>query len=81
MGYRKFQGERKIKRIHDGENVGDVLHTAFITLIWRTATRVGKQYDERKGLVPNNSDIGIQPDAGMATQTRFNAGRGNTTRQ
>ena len=30
--------------------------------------------------VPNNGDIGIQPDAGMTTRTRFNAGWDNTMR-
>ena len=33
MGYRKFQGNRKIKRSCNGENSGDGLHTVFITPI------------------------------------------------
>ena len=81
MGYRNFHWDREIKSIRDGENASDRLQTAFVTPTQRTATQYGKQYVERKGRVPNNGDIGIQPDAGMEARTRFNAGRGNTTRQ
>ena len=81
MGYHKFRGDRKIRRNRDRENSGGGLHTALIKPIWQTVTQDGKEHVERKGQVPNNGDIGIQPDAGMEARTRFNAGRGNTTRQ
>ena len=77
MVYRNFQGDRESKISRDWENADDGLHTAFITPIQQTATWDGGGYVERKGQVPNNGDICIQPDAGMADQTRFNVGRDN----
>ena len=81
MGYRNFRGDRESKGSCDRENVGDGIHKAFITPIRQTTTRYEKQYEERKGRVPNNGDIGIEPDAGMAAQTQFNAGRVSATQQ
>ena len=77
MGYCTFCREREIKRSSNGENASYGLHTAFIAPIQQTATQDGGKYVERKGQVPNNGDICIQPDAGMADRTRFNAGRDN----
>ena len=37
MRYCNFRGDRESKRSRNGENVGDGLHTAFITLIRRTS--------------------------------------------
>ena len=81
MGYCNFCGNREIKRSHYGENTSDDIHPAFITPIRQNAARIGKQYVKRKGRVPNNGEIGIQPNSGMLSRTQLNARRCSTTQE
>ena len=81
MVYCNFCGNIETKRSRDEESASDGFHPEFITSIQRTVTRNGKQYVERKGQVPNNGDIDIQPDAEMEipNQVQCREGQYNST--
>ena len=81
MGYCNFCGYRERKRSRDGENASDGLHPEIITPTQQPLVQKGKQYVESKGWVTNNGDISIHTNAGMASQTCFNARTVSTTRQ
>ena len=81
MGGSRFSGHRQSKGICDRENARNGVYTEFITPIRRTTARNGKQYAKRKGRIPNDSNISIQPHAGVASRTRIDARRISTTRQ